>query len=119
MAVSPEFVDYLSDQFARFGPVSVRRMFGGGGVFHQGVMIGLIAEDVLYLKVDGRNRPDFEAAGMGPFTYDGKGKPMQMSYFEAPADVLEDPDDLAAWATKAYEAALAGQKAKKGGLKKA
>ena len=119
MSASPEFIDYLQDQFARFGPVSVRRMFGGGGVFHQGVMIGLIADEVLYLKVDDRNRLDFEAAGMGPFTYDGKGKPMQMSYFELPADVLEDPDDLAVWATKAYDAALAGQKTEKGGRKKA
>ena len=119
MTVSPEFIDYLHDQFARFGPISVRRMFGGGGVFHQGVMIGLIAGEVLYLKVDDRNRPDFEAAGMGPFTYDGKGKPMQMSYFEAPPDVLEDPDELATWATKAHEAALAGQKSKKRGQKKA
>ena len=60
MSVSPEFVAYLEDQFEPFGAISIRRMFGGGGVFHQDVMIGLIAGEILYLKVDDRNRPDFE-----------------------------------------------------------
>lgn len=113
MAVSPEFLEFLKDQLSAFGPVNERRMFGGAGLFRDGVMFALIAEDTLYLKVDDRNRPDFEAAGMEPFTYEGKGKRMQMSYSEIPPDALEEPGDLADWANKALEAARAGAKAKK------
>ncbi len=112
MAVSPEFLDFLKDQLSPFGPVSARRMFGGAGLFRDNLMFALIAEDTLYLKIDERNRPDYEAAGMEPFTYEGKGRKMQMSYYEIPPDILEDPADLSEWARKAFEAALAGAKAK-------
>lgn len=118
MAVSPEFLEFLKDQLSAFGPVSVRRMFGGAGLFRDNLMFALIAGDTLYFKIDARNRPDYEAAGMAPFTYEGKGKKMQMSYFEVPPDVLEDPADLAGWARKAFEAALARAKAKKKTKKK-
>lgn len=119
MAVSPEFLEFLKDQLSPFGPVSARRMFGGAGLFRDNLMFGLIAEDTLYFKIDERNRPDYEAAGMAPFTYEGKGKKMQMSYYEIPPDVLEDPADLSAWARKAFEAALAGAKSKNRAKKKA
>ena len=112
MTASPEFLEFLKDQLSTFGPVSARRLFGGAGLFRDNLMFALIAQDTLYFKIDARNRPDFEAAGMEPFTYEGKGKKMQMSYFEVPPDVLEDPADLADWARKAFEAALAGAKAK-------
>lgn len=107
MAVSPEFLEFLKDQLSPFGPVRARRMFGGAGLFRDNLMFGLIAEDTLYFKIDERNRPDYEAAGMAPFTYEGKGKKMQMSYYEIPPEVLEDPADLSVWARKAFEAALA------------
>ncbi|MCZ6861348.1 MAG: TfoX/Sxy family protein [Alphaproteobacteria bacterium] len=107
MAVSPEFLEFLKDQLSHFGPVRARRMFGGAGLFRDNLMFGLIAEDTLYLKIDERNRPDYEASGMAPFTYEGKGKKMQMSYYEIPPEVLEDPADLSVWARKAFEAALA------------
>ncbi len=112
MAASPEFLDFLKDQLNIFGPVSVRQMFGGAGLFRDGVMFALIAEDTLYFKIDARNRPDYEAAGMAPFTYEAKGGKTQMSYYEIPPDVLEDPADLSEWARKAFEAALAAAKAK-------
>ncbi len=112
MAVSPEFLDFLKDQLSPFGPVSARRMFGGAGLFRDNLMFALIAEDTLYLKIDERNRPDYEAAGMEPFTYEGKGRKMQISYYEIPPDILEDPAYLSEWARKAFEAALAGAKAK-------
>ena len=88
-------------------------MFGGAGVFLDGLMFGLIADDTLYLKVDDRNRADFEALSLPPFTYSKNGKDFAMSYCLAPADILEDPHDLVAWARKAFEAALAGQKGKR------
>jgi DNA transformation protein and related proteins len=108
MPVSPEYLDYLIDQLKVFGPVTAKRMFGGAGLYHQGVFFGLVADDVLYFKVDERNRADYEAGGSGPFRPFGS---YAMGYFEVPADVLEDPDELAIWSRKAFEAN--GKKIKK------
>jgi len=120
MAPSPEFIDYLKDQLEDFGPFDVRSMFGGAGLFRDNLMFALIANETLYLKVDDRNRPDFEAAGTSPFTYArGDREGSLKSYYEAPADILEDPADLADWARKAFDAALAGAKAKRRGGGKA
>jgi len=111
MSVSPEFTDYLHDQLGSFGAVTIRSMFGGGGLFRDGIMFGLIADETLYLKTRDANRAEFEAAGMGPFTYTGKSKPVSMSYHEVPADVLEDPDLLSDWASKAFAVAHAAKSA--------
>ncbi|MDH3702087.1 MAG: TfoX/Sxy family protein [Alphaproteobacteria bacterium] len=111
MSVSPEFTDYLHDQLGSFGAVTIRSMFGGGGLFRDGIMFGLIASETLYLKTGNANRAEYEAAGMGPFTYSGKSKPVSMSYHEVPADVLEDPDLLCDWAGKAFAVAHAAKAA--------
>ena len=107
MTMSPDFRDYLIDQLESFGPVAAKRMFGDGGLFRDGVMFGLIADDVLYLKADEQNQADFEDRGMGPFTYEKKNRkePVKMSYWECPPDVLEDPEELRQWAARAWEAA--------------
>ena len=112
MSVSPEFTAFLQDQFEPFGPVAIRPMFGGAGVFRDNVMFGLIAWETLYLKTGDANRADYEDAGMEPFTYEGKSKPVAMSYHQVPPDILEDADSLSDWATKAFAVALAAQKAK-------
>ena len=99
MAVSDEFIDYVIDQLAAWNEVSARRMFGGAGLNCEGKMFGLIADDVAYLKVDDSNREDFIKAGSSPFNpYPDKVKTAVMSYYEIPADVLENPDELARWA---------------------
>ncbi|HUT48305.1 MAG TPA: TfoX/Sxy family protein [Alphaproteobacteria bacterium] len=114
MAVSPDFLDYLRDQLEAFGPFDVRRMFGGAGLFRDGLMFALVADDALYLKVDDRNRPDFETAGMSPFSYERKGKTAALkSYYEAPPELPDDADEFAVWARKAFDAALAGAKLKR------
>jgi DNA transformation protein and related proteins len=100
MSVSKEYLDYVQDLLAVIGPVQGKRMFGGAGLYHQGVFFGLVADDVLYFKVDDSNRADYEAAGSGPFRPFGT---YAMSYYEVPADVLEEPDELAVWALKAIE----------------
>jgi DNA transformation protein len=106
MAVSDEFVDYMVDQLSNWAEVSVRRMFGGAGLYRDGKMFGLIADDVAYLKVDDTNRDDFVKAGSAPFLpYPEKIKSTVMSYFEIPADVLEDPDELARWAERSWDVA--------------
>lgn len=112
MTASREFCEHVVDQLRRFGPVSIRRMFGGAGVFRDGLMFGLIADDMLYLKADDRTRPDFERAGMGPFTYEAKNETMSLSYFEVPPEAMEDADMLCDWARAAFDVALRAQAAK-------
>ena len=67
MAVSAEFLEFISDQLEGFGPVDVKRMFGGAGIFREGLMFGLIADECLYLKIDDKTKPDFETEDSGPF----------------------------------------------------
>ena len=101
-----EFVSYVVESLQPLGPVTARRMFGGHGVYLDGVMFALIACDTLYFKVDDGNRSAYAAADLGPFTYTDKGKPIRMSYHEAPSEGFDDPDVLCAWARDAYAAAL-------------
>lgn len=108
MAVSPNFHAFVLEQLQRGMPVTSRRMFGGVGVYSEGRFFALIDDDRLYLKVDDTNRADFEQAGMGPFRPFGDERAMQ--YYEVPAEVLEEADELHRWAERAIDAA---QRAKK------
>ncbi len=112
VAVKNEFVAHVVDLLGAFGPVSPRRMFGGYGIFRDGLMFGLIVRDTLFLKADARNRADFEAAGMAPFAYQRGGQDRSLSYYEAPPEAMEDVDELARWAGTAFAAALAADRAK-------
>jgi DNA transformation protein and related proteins len=105
MASSKDFRDQMLGRLLPFGPVLSRSMFGGFGFYMDGVMFALIAYDRIYFKVDDDNRQEYIDAGTGPFTYEGKRKPVQMSYFLVPSDVLDDPIELAEWAGRALDAA--------------
>jgi DNA transformation protein len=87
-------------------------MFGGYGLYAEGVMFALIAYETLYFKVDAENRDQYLKAGMGPFRYERHGKPIEMSYFQLPDPVLTDPAQLMAWIAQA-KAAATRSKAKK------
>ena len=100
MPVSDEYITYVIDQLESMGPIQARRMFGGAGLYLDGLFFALIADDVLYFKVDDSNRTDFEAAGMGPFR-PFPDKPNIMQYYEVPIEVLENRDTLRDWAQKA------------------
>ncbi len=99
------FVEYLPELFESMGRVRLRRMFGGHGVFLDDLMFGLVADDVLYLKTDDINRPDYESLNLVPFSYVKGGRPIKMSYYEAPALIYDDAEEAAAWAARAFEAA--------------
>lgn len=101
-----EFADELHDIFERFGPVSLRRMFGGHGVFHDGRMFGLVARERLYLKADAQSAHYFDARQLAPFEYQRQGRTARLSYYEAPPELFEDRDEAAVWARRAWEAAL-------------
>lgn len=106
MPLSQEYLDYVLDQLKLLGPVQARRMFGGAGIYLNSVIFAIIADDVLYFKVNETNRPEYEAAGTGPFQPYGDSS-FVMSYYEVPADVLEDEEQLVRWARKALAAARA------------
>lgn len=96
-------------------PVTARAMFGGYGLYSEGVMFALIAYNTLYFKVDDSNRQDFIEAEMAPFTYDGKGKPIQMSYYQLPETVFNDVTQLVDWVEKAHTAARRAKQVKRKG----
>lgn len=101
--VDPE---HIGELFAAFGPVTVRRMFGGAGLYADGVMFGLVADDLIYLKTDDETSPSFVAEGMEPFSYAGRnGRRVMMSYWRLPDRLYDDPDELARWAREAFAAA--------------
>lgn len=101
-----EFVAYLVDLMQSVGPVRARRMFGGHGIFLDGLMFALVADATLYLKVDPESVASFQSRGLEPFRYRKKGKTLSMSYYQAPEEVLEDAGAMNAWANLAYAAAL-------------
>ena len=86
------------------------KMFGGHGIFHAGLMIGLVADDTLYLKADADSAAEFTDRGLAQFMYPKGGKMVGMSYFLAPEEVLDDPAEMRVWAQFAYEAALRAKK---------
>jgi DNA transformation protein and related proteins len=101
------FVDHCLDLLsAGVGPVRSRAMFGGHGIYREGVMFALVADDALYLKVDGATEAAFREAGSRPFTWEGRdGRRVTMSYWEMPPEGLESPGDAREWAALALEAA--------------
>lgn len=111
MAVSNSYKAFLADQLNRIRPVTFRAMFGGMGMYADGLFFALADDDVLYFKVDDTNRGDFEKAGMGPFRPFGDER--SMAYHEVPGEVLEDEEVLAVWTAKAIAVAARAAARKK------
>jgi DNA transformation protein and related proteins len=104
---------YLLELLAPLAPVSARRMFGGVGLFTNGMMFGLIIREELFFKVGDSNRPAFEAAGEAPFSYATKnGSHTLTSYWRCPPDLLDGGETFHNWARDAIEAAMAASRAK-------
>ncbi len=105
-----EFCQYLCELFEGFAPVRAKPMFGGYGLFVEGIMFGLIADNSLYLKADENTKGDFLAHDLEPFTYVKNNKPTTMSYFQAPEEIYEDVEQAGFWFHKAYAAAIRTKK---------
>ena len=113
MAVSADFKAYVEELFAGLGPVRIKTMFGGAGVYADDLMFALIDDDTLYLRVDDEIRAQFEAAGSTPFIYQvHDGRQMSLGYWRAPDDALEGPDEAEPWARLSLAAALRKKVAK-------
>ena len=110
LRVAPEFRDFVLDQLARVPELRSKAMFGGVGLYSGERFFGLVAADELFLKVDDSNRAAYEAAGSEPFRpLADPNRPVSMSYWRVPIEVLEDPAELVVWARAAIHAASAAR----------
>jgi DNA transformation protein len=97
----------IEEMFQGLGPVTIRRMFGGKGIYHFGRIIAIELRDEMLLKADEQSAPEFAEAGATQWVYDGKkGTPVKMPYWSIPDEAYDDPDVMAKWVRLAYEAAL-------------
>ena len=106
MVASDSFAEFLREQLAPLGRLTMRRMFGKTGVFCDGVMFGMVADNTLYLRVDDDNRAVFEEAqSFPPLNYEKKGSTIDLSFWRAPDRLFDEPDELVSWARAALAAA--------------
>ena len=106
MTASDGFAEFLSDQLAPLGRITLRPMFGKTGVFCDGFMLGMVSDNTLYFRVDDDNRAAFkEAESFPPLNYEKKGRTIDLSFWRAPERLLDEPDELVAWARAALAAA--------------
>ncbi|PDT29027.1 competence protein TfoX [Rhizobium sp. L9] len=97
----------IEEMFQGIGPVTIKRMFGGKGIYHLGRIVAVEVRDEMLLKADETSAPEFAAAGATQWAYEGKkGKPVKMPYWSIPEEAYDDPDLMAKWVRLAYEAAL-------------
>jgi len=106
MVASNGFAEYLHEQLAPLGPLTLRRMFGATGVFCHGLMFGLVTDDTLYVRVDDQNRAMFrEAEAEPPLSYVKQGRRIDLAYWRVPDRLMDEPEELLQWARAALAAA--------------
>jgi len=104
------FKSFILDQLSALPELRAKAMFGAHGLYAGTRFFGILDEGRLYFKVDDCSRDAYLERGMGPFTYEMKGRVMSMGYFEVPPDILEDREELVAWARRAIEVAVASSR---------
>jgi DNA transformation protein and related proteins len=107
VAVSNDFLAYVIEQLSSLRSIKSRRMFGGIGLYSDDSFFALIADDTLYFKVDDSNRAEYEQRGSKPFCPFPDKSEFSMSYYDVPAELLEDAEELGRWARKSTAIALA------------
>src|SRR5215510_5587803 len=106
MVASDSFAEFLCEQLAPLGRITMRRMFGKTGVFCDGLMLGMVRDDTLYFRVDDHNRAIFkEAQSFPPLDYQKKGSTIDLAFWRAPERLFDEPDELVSWARAALGAA--------------
>lgn len=115
MSVDESLADLARELFAAAGAVSIRRMFGGAGLFSDGVMFGLIADGTIFLKTDQQTESAFRAEGSEPFAYEARGRTVALSYWRMPERLFDEPDEAAGWARAAMRVARAAAQKKPAG----
>lgn len=112
MTALDQAVEQAKELLSGLGPVAHRKMFGGAGLYLEGAMFALIADEELYLKADDALAEALSAEGAQPFVYHGKGRPVTMSYWRMPEAALDDPALAASWGARALDVAQAAARAK-------
>ena len=112
MANSEDFVHHVCELLAPAGRVSTRRMFGGHGVYLDGLFMAIIDDDEFYLKADDVTLATFEREGCAPFVYSKEGQVMTMKYRRAPEEAMDAPHLMRPWARLALQAAVRAQAGK-------
>jgi DNA transformation protein and related proteins len=107
------FKEFVLDQLSALPDVRARAMFGAHGLYQGEAFFAILDEGRLFFKTDTQSQSDYTARGMGPFTYESRGKVMTMGYHEVPPDVLENREELAAWARRAIQIAIGSKKSPK------
>lgn len=98
--------DDIADMFASLGPVTIKRMFGAKGIYHQGLIIALEVNGEILLKADDKSKDIFAEAGAKQWSYQGKTKPVVMPYWSIPDAAYDDPEEMTDWVRMAHEAAV-------------
>ena len=106
MPLSPGFSDYVVELLSGLGRVEARRMFGGAGLFRDGVMFGVLINDVVYLRVDEPLQADLKARGSEPWVYTRNGEAREMGYWRMPETAADDPDEAVEVARRSHAAAV-------------
>lgn len=104
------YADFVAEQMADLGTITVRRMFGGHGLYCDGLFIAIITGEQLWFKADAQTQGAFEGRGLQRFAYSARGKTVQLMYYEAPAEVFDEPQAMARWGRLALEAAVRARK---------
>ena len=112
MSSDSDFVAHVLELLEGFGEVNAKRMFGGQGIFREGLMFALVADCELYFKVDDENRETFEAAGLTPFRYQRRGEEVSLSYYHCPEQAFRDRPTMRKWAELGWMAAVRRDEAK-------
>jgi DNA transformation protein and related proteins len=106
VVVSDGFAEFLREQLAPLGRVTIWRMFGKTGVFCDGLMFGMVTDNMLRFRVDDGNRIAFKEAELfPPLNYEKQGSTIDLSFWRAPERLFDEPDELVVWARIAQEAA--------------
>ena len=104
------FNEFVIDQLAAVPDLRARAMFGAHGLYSGDRFFGILDEGRLFFKTTAESQAEYITRGMGPFTYELKGRRITMGYHEVPPDVLEHPPELVAWAQRAIQAASVDRK---------
>ncbi len=108
--MSSNYLEYIMEILAPHGEITARSMFGGYGIYKNGVIFALIAYDELYFKVDESNKSQYKKFDSEPFTYEAKGKKSTMSYWKVPIEILENEEEIGVWLDQSYEISLKKKK---------
>lgn len=109
------FKDFIAERLGFIEGIIFKSMFGGYGIYKDGIVFAIIADDQLFFKVNDDLKEQYESMGSTPFTYENnKGKKISMSYWELPADILENDEELEKWVDQSVAVSLSPKNKRKG-----